>query len=135
MALIPRTGQPAQSQSLEAVMDLQVCKAHLDLFALITRFLERRCSIERTCMIAGILVDVARHYALWSVGAALGLERARAAVVGARRIAQHVAGENVARRLQRLARGQTYMLQSLSNLKSLRENVPSSRRLRSRTGM
>ena len=88
MELIARTGEPAQSQSLEAVMGFQVCKAHLDLFSLITRFLERRCSIERTCMIAGILVDVARHYALWSVGAALGLERARAAVVGARRIAQ-----------------------------------------------
>ena len=28
----------AQAQSLEAVMGLQVCKAHLNLFTLITRF-------------------------------------------------------------------------------------------------
>ena len=117
MELVACTGEPAQAHALEAVMGLQVCKAHLDLFALITRFLERRCSIERTCMIAGILVDVARDYALWSVGAALGLERARAAVVGARRIAQHVARENVARRLQGLARRTNVYVAILVELK------------------
>ena len=89
--LVACAGEPAQAHSLEAVMGLQMRKAHLNLFALFTRFLERRCSIERTRMIAGALVDVARYYALWSVRAALRLERARAAAVGARRIAQHVA--------------------------------------------
>ena len=104
MELVAGTGEPPQAHSLEAVMGLQMCKAHLNLFALVTRFLERRCSIERTRMIAGVFVDVARDYALWSVRAALGLEGARAAVVGARRIAQHVAGENAARRLQEFSR-------------------------------
>ena len=50
-------------------------------------------------MIAGVLVDVSRNYALRSVRAALELKGAQAAVVGARRIAQHVARENAARRL------------------------------------
>ena len=40
MELIACTGEPSQSHSLEAVMGLQVRKAHLDLFALIARFLE-----------------------------------------------------------------------------------------------
>ena len=56
-------------------------------------------------MIAGVLVDVARDYALWGVRAALGLEGARAAVVGARCIAQHVTQENAAHRLQEFTAG------------------------------
>ena len=102
MEFVACTGEPPQPHSFEAVMGLQMCKAHLNLFALVTRFLERRCSIERTRMIAGVLVDVARDYALWSVRAALGLKEAQAAVVGARRIAQHVARENAARRFEEL---------------------------------
>ena len=104
MELVACTGEAAQAHSLEAVMGLQVRKAHLDLFALIARFFERRRSIERTRMIAGGLVDVARDYALWRVRAALGLEGAWATVLRARRVAQHVARENTARRLQELAR-------------------------------
>ena len=64
MELVARAGESPQAHSLEAVMGLQMCKAHLNLFALVTRFLERRRSIERTRMIAGVLVDVARDYAL-----------------------------------------------------------------------
>ena len=86
-------------------MGLQVRKAHLDLFALVTRLLERRCSIERTRMIAGVFVDVARDYALWSIWTALGSEGTRAAVVGARRISQHVARKNATRCLQEFTRG------------------------------
>src|SRR5258708_5694158 len=104
MELVACTGEAAQAHSLEAVMGLQMCKSHLNLFALVTRFLERRCSIERTRMIASGLVDVARDYALWSVRAALGLEGAWAAGVSARRIAQHVAREDATRRLQELTR-------------------------------
>ena len=33
--LVARTGQAAQAHPLEAVMGLQVCEAHLDLFALV----------------------------------------------------------------------------------------------------
>ena len=74
MEFVACTGEPPQPHSFEAVMGLQMCKAHLNLFALVTRFLERRCSIARTRIIAGALVDVTRDDALWSVRAALGLE-------------------------------------------------------------
>ena len=85
-------------------MDLEVRKPHLDLLALIARFLKRRGAYERPRMIAGVLVNVARDYAVLSVWAALRLEGARAAVVSARRIAQHIARDNAARRLQELTR-------------------------------
>ena len=86
------------------MMNLEVRKPHLDLLALIARFLKLRGAHERPRMIAGVLVDIAWDYALWSVRATLRLEGARAAVVGARRIAQHIARENAARCLQQLAR-------------------------------
>jgi hypothetical protein len=41
------------------VMGLEVSKAHLDLLALITRFVERGRAHQRAGMIAGILVDIA----------------------------------------------------------------------------
>jgi len=52
MELVARAGEAAQPHSLEAVMSLQVCKANLNLFALVARFLECRCSIERTALSA-----------------------------------------------------------------------------------
>jgi len=84
------------------MMDLEVSKPHLDLLALIARFLKLRGAYERPRMITGVLVNVARDYAVLSVWAALRLERTRAAVVGACRIAQHIARDNTARRLQEL---------------------------------
>ena len=57
--LVACARETSQPHSLEAVMGFQVRKAHLDLFALIAGFLERRCSIERTSNVASILVDAA----------------------------------------------------------------------------
>ena len=37
MELVACTGDAAQAHSLEAVMGLQMCKAHLNRFALVTR--------------------------------------------------------------------------------------------------
>ena len=62
--------------SLEAVIGASsVRSASSNLFA--PQFFDWRLPvlIQRTRMIAGILVDVARHYALWSVGQHLGLSR------------------------------------------------------------
>ena len=70
-------------------------------------------------MIAGGLVDVARDYALWRVRAALGLEGAWATVVRARRVAQHVARENAARRLQELGRRTNVWIAIFVELKAL----------------
>src|SRR6266699_10964 len=53
--------------------------------------------------VTSVLVDVARNHALWSVRAALGLERTRAAIAGARHIPKLVVGENPSGRLQELA--------------------------------
>ena len=47
MELVACTGEAAQAHALEAVMGLQVRKAHLDLFALIAGFLELRRSHQR----------------------------------------------------------------------------------------
>ena len=133
LELITRTCEPSQSHPLEVMMNLEVRKPHLDLLELIARFLKLRGPHERPRMIAGVLVDIARDYALWSVRATLRLEGARAAVVGARRIAQHIARERTRPVVfSSLPAGQPYLLRSLSNLKSLRENVPSSRWLKSR---
>src|SRR5262245_29415629 len=86
------------------MMGLQVCKTHLDLLPLVTRLFEGRCPVKGTSVIASIFIDVARDLALWSIRAALGLERTRAAIVSARQIPQRIVRENVARGLQHLAR-------------------------------
>ena len=57
------TRETSQPHSLEAVMGFQVRKAHLDFFALIAGFLERRCSIERTRNVAGVFIDAAEQFA------------------------------------------------------------------------
>jgi len=74
LELITRTCEPSQSHPLEVMMGLEVSKPHLNLLAFIARFLKLRSAHERPRMIAGILVDVARDYALWSVRAAVCTE-------------------------------------------------------------
>jgi len=71
MELIACAGEPPQSHALEAVMGLQVRKAHLNLFAFIAGFGELRRSHQCTSMVAGIFVDVARDDALCGIRAAL----------------------------------------------------------------
>jgi hypothetical protein len=45
--------------ALEAVMDFQVCKTHLDFLALVARFFECRRAFKSTHMIASVFVYVA----------------------------------------------------------------------------
>jgi hypothetical protein len=60
--LVACTREAPQAHSLEAVMGLEVRKAHLDPFALVTRFVELRRAHQRSCLIAGILVYVTRDF-------------------------------------------------------------------------
>jgi len=88
-------------------------------------------------MIAGVLVDVSRNYALSEgVRQHLNLRGHRRSRRCSPYSAAMSAEEMRARRLEELTLpGQTYMLRSLSNLKSLRENVPVIASAESRTGM
>ena len=42
MKLVTGAGETTKAHTLEAMLDLQVCKTHLDLFACITRLLKLR---------------------------------------------------------------------------------------------
>jgi hypothetical protein len=87
--------------ALEAVMDFQVCKTHLDFLALVARFFECRRAFKSTHMIASVFVYVAWDHALRRIWAALGLKGTGAA--RARPVAQNLACEDAPRRLQDLA--------------------------------
>src|SRR5438128_9944987 len=58
--LVACTGKAAQPHTLEAVVCLQVRKAHLDLLALVTGFGELRCTHQGARRIACVLIHVAR---------------------------------------------------------------------------
>src|SRR5262245_41525214 len=57
--LVAGAGQAAQPHALEAVMGLQVCKAHLDPFSHITRLEERLGLHLAPRHVAGVFVEVA----------------------------------------------------------------------------
>ena len=46
---VARAGKTSQPHTLEAVVDLQVGKAHLDAFALVARLKERFCPHQPAC--------------------------------------------------------------------------------------
>ena len=60
---VARAREAAQAHALEAMVGLQVGKAHLDLLALVARFIELGRTDEGTSVIAGIFVEVARDLA------------------------------------------------------------------------
>ena len=84
--LVACTGKAAQPHTLEAVLCLQVRKAHLDLLALVTGFGELRCTHQGARRIACVLMHVARDLSEGHIRGALGLERTWTAVAGARAI-------------------------------------------------
>jgi hypothetical protein len=84
--LVACTGKAAQPHTLEAVVCLQVRKAHLDLLALVTGFGELRCTHQGARRIACVLMHVARDLSEGHIRGALGLERTWTAVAGARAI-------------------------------------------------
>ena len=57
--LVARAGKTSQPHTLEAVVDLQVGKAHLDAFALVARPKECLCPHQPACQVAGIFMDIA----------------------------------------------------------------------------
>ena len=60
---VARAGEAPQAHALEAMVGLEVGKAHLDLLALVARFIELGRTDEGTSVIAGIFVEVARDLA------------------------------------------------------------------------
>src|SRR6266571_4211092 len=78
--LVACTGKAAQPHTLEAVVCLQVRKAHLDLLALVTGFGELRCTHQGARRIACVLMHVARDLSEGHIRGALGLERTWTAI-------------------------------------------------------
>jgi hypothetical protein len=78
---------------LEAIVGLQVRKAHLDLLALVARFVELGSTHQGACMIAGILVEVARDLARGRVWTASRFERFSTASVKGRPAASSLQGQ------------------------------------------
>jgi len=60
-----RTGKAAQSHTLEAVVNLQVGKAHLDAFTLVARYAVRLCPHQPARDVAGIFMNIAGDFARW----------------------------------------------------------------------
>src|SRR6476661_4697609 len=83
VGLVACTGKAAQPHTLEAVVCLQVRKAHLDLLALVTGFGELRCTHPGARRITCVLMHVARELSEGHIRGALGLERTWTAVAGA----------------------------------------------------
>jgi len=74
MAFVSCTGDAPQAHALEAMVGLEVRKAHLDLLALIARFVELSGSHQRASVVAGILIKVTRDFALRGIRTAPGFD-------------------------------------------------------------
>src|SRR5436190_191746 len=61
--LVACTGEAPQAHALEAVVGLQVRKAHLDPLPLITRLVKLWRPHEGARLVTGVFVHVARHFA------------------------------------------------------------------------
>ena len=71
MELVAGAGDTSQPQALEAMVGLQVCKAHFDALALIARF-EKGFGLHLSPRhVTGILVKITRDLARLGPGAAL----------------------------------------------------------------
>jgi len=57
--LIACTREASEAHTLEAMMGLQVSKAHLHLLAFVSRPVELRCAHQRAGVIAGIFIEIA----------------------------------------------------------------------------
>jgi hypothetical protein len=102
---VARAGETPQTHALEAMVGLEVRKAHLDLLALVARFVELGSTHQGACIIAGFLVDVTSDLARGRVWTALRLEWTCGAVAFRRTVAHNVVAARVARGLEQLVRG------------------------------
>ena len=80
MKFIPGTGESPEPHSLEAMVDFEVGKSHLNALALVTRLEETLGSHQSAGKVASILVDVTRNLPRRGVGATLHFECADVAV-------------------------------------------------------
>src|SRR6266545_1004869 len=104
MELVAGTGKAAQAHALEAVMRLQMRKAHLDSLPLITRFEECLRLHLAASDVAGSLVDVPHDPARWHVWTASLLQRAIPAARHGCKVADRMIAMDPTARCQRFAR-------------------------------
>src|SRR5258705_11376102 len=91
MELVACAGQPAEPHAFEAVVNLQMSKAHLDALALVTRLEECLRPHQAARQITCILMDVTGDLSCRHVGATLHFERADIAIELGSAIAKCVA--------------------------------------------
>ena len=102
MKLVAGAGKPSEPHSLEAMVDFEMRKTHLNALALVTRLEETLGSHQSACQIACVLVDVTRNLPRRGVGATLHFERADIAVELGSAIAKCVAIMHGTCRVERL---------------------------------
>jgi hypothetical protein len=91
MEFVACAGKPAQPHALEAVVNLQMGKAHFDAFALVARLEERLCSHQSARHVAGIFMNIAGCLSYRAIGTALHFERTNLAIEFRGTIAKRVA--------------------------------------------
>src|SRR5688572_21833087 len=80
MEFVAGAAETSETHALETVVGLEVGKAHLDSFSLITGFFELGRVLERARIVASIFVYVACYFAHRHVRTALRLQWARTAI-------------------------------------------------------
>jgi hypothetical protein len=84
MAARVNSNWPPEPEPTEAQNALQVCKQHLDLFAVAPRLGELLGLGDGTSNVAGCFVHIAGHPTLWRSWTTSGFERTSATIVRAR---------------------------------------------------
>src|SRR5271170_6795224 len=79
--LVACAGKTSQPHALEAVMNLQVGKAHLDAFALVARLEECLCAHQSACHVAGIFMNITGNLSRRALRTTLHLEGTDIAIV------------------------------------------------------
>src|SRR4029450_7701498 len=100
MELVARAGKTPEPHAFEAVVNLQVGKAHLDALSFVPRFEEGLRPRQATCQITRLLMDIARDLSGRYVGTASHLEHTGIALEFGGAIAKHVAVVQCAGRVQ-----------------------------------
>ena len=126
---------PAQAQTIEPKDALEMCKQHLNTFAIAARSFECFGLRQRSGYVTRFLIDAALESAQRRLWTTLRLEEAAAAIACPGPVVQRLCIiKKLARRCENLA-CRTAAFRSLSNVKSSRLNVPSSRFDLSTTGI
>ena len=100
--LVASAGKTPQPHTLEAMMNLQVGKAHLDAFALVARLEEGLCPHQPAGHVAGIFMNITGNLSRRTIRTAPHLEGADIAIVLGCEIAQRFAFVHLAGGVQHL---------------------------------